>query len=623
MSQRTTALVTGGAGLIGSHIVDQALAAGWDVRILDSLERQTHRSGKPPWIPQEADFLRGDVRRRRDWERALDGVDVVFHEAAYGGYMPEIAKFIHVNAYGTALLLETIRERKLPVRKVVLASSQAVYNEGAYRCPDHGHFFGVTRAVAQLARGDFEMRCPFCGAAATPAPTSEDAPMGGENVYAISKADQERLLISCGRATGIPVVALRYSCTYGPRQSLFNPYTGVIAIFCTRLLNDRPPIVYEDGHQSRDLIFVDDVARANMLVATDERANGRIFNVGTGQAVEIGELARILARRLDKEIEPLLPGEFRPGEMRALISDVSRIAELGFQPAIDLATGIDRYLDWISAQGPIKDYFAAAERILRRKQIVQRAIPAPTVRPTAAVVVPALNEEATVGDLIAEIAAVAVLPDLPVSISQIVLVDNGSTDATSARAVAAGATVVAEPLPGYGRACLCGVLATGDVDLIVLMDADRSDCPFELDRLIAPMLAGDVDLVIGSRVLGRAEPGSLLLPQRVGNQIAALLLRLLYGVRMTDIGPFRVIRKRDLLALGMSEMTYGWSVEMIVRAAQLGLRVAEVPVSYRKRAGGQSKVSGNLAASIRAGYRILSTIVRCRIGPRPAPQEGA
>jgi dTDP-L-rhamnose 4-epimerase len=368
-----TALVTGGAGLIGSHIVDAALARGWRVRVLDNLERQTHRHGKPVWLAPEAEFMRGDVRHRGDWERALAGVDLVFHEAAYGGYMPEIAKFIHVNSVGTALMLETIRDSNLPVQKVVMASSQAVYNEGAYSCPLHGHFYGTTRPIAQLQAGDYDVHCPVCEAASIPVPTDERAPMGGENVYAISKADQERLLISWGRATGIPVVALRYSCTYGPRQSVFNPYTGVIAIFCTRLMNDLSPVIYEDGRQSRDLIFVEDVARANMVVACDNRADGGVFNVGTGQAAEIGALARMLAERLDKPVEPRLPGEFRPGEMRALISDISRIAALGFAPQTNLEQGIGRYLDWIQSQGEIKDYFAAAERALKRRKVVKRA----------------------------------------------------------------------------------------------------------------------------------------------------------------------------------------------------------------------------------------------------------
>ena len=373
MPNARRALVTGGAGLIGSHIVDAALAEGWEVRILDSLERQTHRNGAPPWIPDGVELQQGDVRNRRDWIRALRDVDIVFHEAAYGGYMPEIAKFMHVNSVGTALMLEVIRDGDLPVQKVVVASSQAVYNEGAYSCPAHGHFYGRVRPIERLAAGDYAMHCPICHAEATPVPTDEAAPMGGENTYAISKADQERLVISWGRSTGIPVVALRYSCTYGPRQSVFNPYTGVIAIFCTRLMNDQPPLVYEDGQQSRDLVFVEDVARVNMLVANDDRANGRVFNVGTGQAAEIGDLARLLAERLGKPIEPLMPGQFRPGEMRALISDISAIGELGFQPTVDLETGIDRYLEWIRSQGSVKDYFAAAERGLRRKAIVKQS----------------------------------------------------------------------------------------------------------------------------------------------------------------------------------------------------------------------------------------------------------
>ena len=373
MSRRTTALVTGGAGLIGSHIVDQALAAGWDVRILDNLQKQTHRGGKPAWVPEVAEFVRGDVRNRRDWERALDGIDVVFHEAAYGGYMPEIAKFIDANGVGTALLLETIRDKQLPVRKVVVASSQAVYNEGAYACPEHGPFYGTSRPIERLERGDYDVHCPGCDAPSEAIPTDEDAPTGGENTYAISKMVQERLVLSWGKATGVPVTALRYSCTYGPRQSLSNPYTGVIAIFCTRLVNGLAPVVYEDGRQSRDLIFVEDVARANLTVADDPRADGRVFNVGTGQAATIGDLARLLAERLGTPIEPEFPGAFRPGEMRALVSDNRRISELGWAPRTRLEEGIARYLDWIREQGEIAEYFGAADRALRRRQIVRRS----------------------------------------------------------------------------------------------------------------------------------------------------------------------------------------------------------------------------------------------------------
>jgi glycosyltransferase involved in cell wall biosynthesis len=232
--------------------------------------------------------------------------------------------------------------------------------------------------------------------------------------------------------------------------------------------------------------------------------------------------------------------------------------------------------------------------------------------PTIGVVIPALNEEATIADQVAEILTVARQSDLPARIEQVVVVDNGSTDQTAQQAAAAGAMVVSEPRRGYGRACFTGVLATGDVDLVVQMDGDRSDRFDELPLLLQPLLAGEADLVIGSRTLGSYEPGSLLPQQRFGNWLAARLLRLLYGVRVTDIGPFRVIRRRDLLALEMREMTYGWSVEMIARAARNRLRVREVPVTYRRRAGGESKVSGNLVASVRAGTRITATILRCR-----------
>ncbi len=240
-------------------------------------------------------------------------------------------------------------------------------------------------------------------------------------------------------------------------------------------------------------------------------------------------------------------------------------------------------------------------------------------RPTLAVVIPALNEEVAIVDQVRDVLVVAAWPDLLVEIVQIIVVDNGSEDRTAERAMAAGATVVPEPRRGYGRACYSGVLAAEQAELIVLMDGDRSDRFDELPLLLAPLLAGEADLVIGSRTLGSHEPGSLLPQQLFGNWVAARMLRLLYGVKVTDIGPFRVIRRRDLMALGMREMTYGWSVEMIARAARQGLRVQEAPVTYRNRAGGVSKVSGNLKASVRAGARIIGTILRCRgSGSSPA-----
>jgi dTDP-L-rhamnose 4-epimerase len=365
------ALVTGGAGLIGSHVVDLLLREGWSVRILDNLEPQTHRNGKPAWVNPEADFRQGSVQDYQTMRSALLDVDLVFHQAAYGGYMPEMAKYILVNSFATAQMLEIIRDQNLPVKKVVLASSQAVYSEGAANCPEHGNVAPQLRPVEQLRAGDFSVHCPQCGNSTISIPTAEGTPGGGETVYALTKVDQERLVLLWGKQTGIPTVALRYSCTYGPRQSLFNPYTGVIAIFCTRLLNRQPPILYEDGGQTRDLCFVEDIARANLLVATTDRLDGLPVNVGSGRATSVRDLAGIIADQLGVAIEPLARGEFRPGEIRSLISDISRIRSIGYEPRTTIEQGIARYIEWIKTQGPVKDYFSGAEAGLRAKGIVQ------------------------------------------------------------------------------------------------------------------------------------------------------------------------------------------------------------------------------------------------------------
>ena len=370
-THKKRALVTGGAGLIGSHIVDLLLREGWTVRIIDNLEPQTHKNGKPEWINPAAEFHRGYVQDYETMRAALTDIDVVFHEAAYGGYMPEMAKYVLVNSFGTAQMLEIIRDHQLPIRKVLVASSQAVYSEGAAKCPDHGNVVPLLRPVEQLRAGDFSVHCPLCGKPTSSIPTPEATPGGGETVYALTKVDQERLVLLWGKQTGIPTVALRYSCTYGPRQSLFNPYTGVIAIFCTRLLNGQPPIMYEDGAQTRDLCFVEDIAHANLLAATTDILDGLPANVGSGRATSVRDLAEIIAAALGVKIAPVARGEFRPGEIRSLISDISRIGKIGYTPQTSIEQGIARYVEWIKTQGTVEDYFSKAEAGLRAKGIVQ------------------------------------------------------------------------------------------------------------------------------------------------------------------------------------------------------------------------------------------------------------
>jgi len=366
------ALVTGGAGLIGSHVADLLVREGWEVRVLDNLEAQTHRRGRPSWINDRAEFIEGDLRDRETISAALDKIDIVFHQAAYGGYMPEIAKYVHVNSLGTAQMLEVICEKNLPVRKIVVASSQAVYSEGAGECPEHGIVFPSVRPVEQLRKGDWEVRCPLCSAITRSVPTPENAPVGGETVYGLTKVDQEKLVLLWGKQTGIPTVALRYSCTYGPRQSIFNPYTGVIAIFCTRLLNNLAPVLYEDGEQTRDFSFVEDIARANLLAAETDKLDGSPVNVGSGTGTPIRQIAEQLSSALKIDIAPEINGEFRPGEMRHLTSDTTRIRAIGYKPDVDLAEGIARYIDWIRSQSDIRDYFSEAAEILRNKGIVHK-----------------------------------------------------------------------------------------------------------------------------------------------------------------------------------------------------------------------------------------------------------
>jgi dTDP-L-rhamnose 4-epimerase len=226
--------------------------------------------------------------------------------------------------------------------------------------------------MEQLRRGDFAVHCPHCGGPTAPAPTPEDAPLAGETIYAISKVAQERVVLTWARQTGIPAVALRYSCTYGPRQSIFNPYTGVIAIVCTRLLTGQPPVVYEDGLQTRDFCFVEDIAEANLLAAAGDAWDGLPVNVGSGTATGIKDLCAVLSDTLNIRLDPVVRGEFRPGEIRHLTADISRAREAGYAPATDLASGIRRYLDWIQGQADVRDYFTAAEAVLRAKGIVHR-----------------------------------------------------------------------------------------------------------------------------------------------------------------------------------------------------------------------------------------------------------
>lgn len=364
-------LVTGGAGLIGSHLVDALLARGDRVRILDNLEPQTHPQGRPKWIPKEAEFIRGDLRNLKDVAGALRGVEAVFHQAAFGGFTTELSKYADVNVGGTVRLLEVIRAKKLPVRKMVVASSQALYGEGLYRCATHGRQEPVPRPIVQCEEQRWEMECSECGKPMEALCTPEDKRPDGATIYALSKAAEERWSIALGKAMGVAVVALRYAVTYGPRQSLFNPYTGVVSLFSNRLLNGLAPVLYEDGNQTRDFIFVEDIARANLFVMDSPKADFQAFNAGTGRAASVRELVRLIGNCLGLTKQPLLRGDFRPGDVRHLVHDVRRLESLGFKAKVPLEEGIARTVKWISGQGPVADVFSKAEPGLRKHGVVR------------------------------------------------------------------------------------------------------------------------------------------------------------------------------------------------------------------------------------------------------------
>lgn len=368
----TTALVTGGAGLIGSHIVDLLLQRGYQVKILDNLEPVTHPSGRPAWIPVEAEFIEGDVRNLEDWAKALQGVQVIFHQAAWGGFSPDISKITETNVSGTARLFEAIRAHHLLIEKIVVASSQAVYGEGKYQCERHGLVHPPLRPLEQLERGQWEVRCPSCGNAMKPLPIDEGTCPDVTGVYSVSKYAEERMALALGKEFGIPTVALRYALTYGARQSLFNPYTGICSIFSMRILAGELPVVFEDGLQTRDFTFVRDVADANIHVMECDEANYGVFNVGTGIPTTVWEFACTLARLYGRpEIQPVLPNEFRPLDLRHLVTDNQRLRRLGWKPRYSLEQGLTEYVEWIESQERPVVYFEQALAQLRKLGVVR------------------------------------------------------------------------------------------------------------------------------------------------------------------------------------------------------------------------------------------------------------
>lgn len=346
-------LVTGGAGFIGTHLVRELVRRGDQVVVLDSLEEQVHGDVATE-LPPSVELIVADVGNRVAADRALDGADRVVHLAAavgVGQSMYEIARYVERNTMQTAIFLERlVAQRPLP-KRLVVASSMSIYGEGEYECPEHGRIAPAPRSEEQLLVRQWELVCPTCRGELAPVGTSETKPLIPTSVYAITKRDHEELCLVTGAAYGIPAVALRFFNAYGPGQALSNPYTGVAAIFASRLLNGRPPIIFEDGKQSRDFIHVSDIVRGILLALEAERATGHAINLGTGRPSTVLQIAQALSAGLETEIEPIRNGQYRTGDIRHCVADPQRARELlGFDAATTLEDGMGDLLGWLADQ---------------------------------------------------------------------------------------------------------------------------------------------------------------------------------------------------------------------------------------------------------------------------------
>jgi dTDP-L-rhamnose 4-epimerase len=362
-------LITGGAGFIGSHLADELLRVGDVVRVLDNLVEQVHEgTPRPGYLDPEVELQVGDIRDRAVIDRALEDVDAVVHLAArvgVGQSMYEIAEYLAANTVGTGVLLEAMLDRS--IERLVVASSMSVYGEGLYATPGGNSVAVEERTREQLERREWDPRGP-ADEKLVPIPTPETKPPANSSVYALTKYDQERLCLVFGAAYGVPTVALRLFNVYGPHQALSNPYTGVLAIFSSRLLNDKPPLVYEDGEQRRDFVSVHDVARAFRAALESDRAAGQVINVGSGRDVSILEVAKALRLALGKDaLEPEVTGRARAGDTRHCFADITRAKDLlAYAPEVEFERGIGELSTWLEGQSAEDRVEAASAELAAR-----------------------------------------------------------------------------------------------------------------------------------------------------------------------------------------------------------------------------------------------------------------
>ena len=368
-------LITGGAGFIGSNLSLKLIERGYKVRVLDNLSTQIHGENTSLSqlylsIKDKVDFVEGDVRNLDDWKHALHGQDAVIHLAAETGTgqsMYEVERYVNVNVRGTAILIDLLANSEHHIQKVVLASSRSIYGEGKYFCSIHHEVYPLERAEHNLSSGDFNPKCPVCDQKVELKATDEQSKIHPSSIYGITKQNQEQMILVGCKSLDIPAVAFRYQNVYGPGQSLSNPYTGILSIFSTRILNGNPINIFEDGLESRDFVFIDDVVSATILGLESEDANNSVYNVGSGVNTSVLEVANKLKELYNSNVEVTISGNYRLGDIRHNYADLSKVKSIGFEPKVSFDEGIEKFASWVKQQEVQEDTYEQSIKEMKEK----------------------------------------------------------------------------------------------------------------------------------------------------------------------------------------------------------------------------------------------------------------
>lgn len=366
-------LITGGAGFIGSNLSLKLIEKGYNVTVLDNLSPQIHSENSPLFhsIKDKVNFISGTVLCYDDWKKALKDIDVVVHLAAETGTgqsMYEIEKYTDVNIKGTSIFFDILANEQHSIKKILVASSRAIYGEGKYSCEQHGIVYPTERKSIDMENGDFEAKCPICSQSLELMPTDEESKIHPSSIYGITKQVQEQMFMVMGKSLGIPAVAFRYQNVYGAGQSLSNPYTGILSIFSTRIKNGNDITIFEDGLESRDFVYVDDVVEATILGIEKDEANGQVFNVGLGIGIDVLTVANTLVKAYNSNSKITLSCNYRIGDIRHNYADLTKIKErLGFEPKVNFVEGIQRFTTWVNQQEVVEDRYELSIEEMKEK----------------------------------------------------------------------------------------------------------------------------------------------------------------------------------------------------------------------------------------------------------------